>query len=93
MFLANQRGCLRFVESKVSIRTSISWVLCAEESIRTVPGCFELKKIRWPTTVTAILNTSRRKQKTHGKNKKLTQKLPFRRFRNIFICNLVVLYL
>ena len=54
MFVANQRGYLigglglaraRFVESKVSIRTSI----------RTVRGCF----VRWPTTVTGISNTSR----------------------------------
>ena len=63
MFVANQRGCLRFVESKVSIRTSK----------RAVCGCCELKKMRWPTTVTAISNTSRRKEKTHGKNKSSRQ--------------------
>ena len=65
MFVANQRGCLRFVESKVSIRTSK----------RAVCGCCELKKIQWPTTVTAISNTctSRRKEKTHGKNKSSLQ--------------------
>ena len=31
-------------------------------------------KVRWPTTVTAITNTSRQNQKAHGETKKLTAK-------------------
>ena len=41
-----------------------------EKAILLIPSNF----LRWPTTVTAITNTSRQNQKCHGKTKLLTAK-------------------
>ena len=53
----------KYLEQNVLFPKDLNWVQHRVSRI-----------VRWPTTVTAITNTSRQNQKVHGKSKKLTAK-------------------